>query len=487
MFAAVIDFIPVLLMFLGAMACLVVDLKRTGGRLFVVSIPVLAGAIELLRVMTSATLPVQGNLVANARTSFGIIACCTYAVLILVNGARDFRDPNVNRFYHVLGFLVMGGILGFIYADNLFLIGAFAIITQIFLAILKFIFPSPDKKAYNMLIAVYATGYIGFSIGCLIVNEASAGTGMALSTLVPVSTPALGAFFLVTGMLIMIATFPVSLVVHITLHMRSHASVKLYNVVFSVMACWKMLSLLNALELMGMIVPWILFVLGMASLISAITLIVKEMRTDKEKRIDIFVASSVITDFGIIMLLFSAATEFMNIQLDCLCVFDFTYDASIIMQLLVILASKSLFIVAIKNIKMVFNTDDVTKMGGLKWKQPVALLGFSLGSMAPVFPGLIVLDGVYRVIIQIPNALLLGNITFWILLAMVLATPMWVAIVGSWIFGGKDLPVSIRNAPLPRSRVETATLATMIAFAIAIVIVAIFMPGNSIAGIFLPN
>ncbi len=410
--------------------------------------------------------------------------------MILVNGAGDFRDENANRFYHVLGFLIMGGILGFIYSDNLFLIGSFAMISQVFLAILKFIFPSPDKKAYNMLIAVYATGFIGFSIGCLVINEATAGAGIALSTLDPGSVPVLATFFLVTGMLVMMAAFPVSLVVYMKVHVRSHVSVKLYNLIFMVMACWKFLSLLVALDVYNAVLPWILFALGTGSIVSAVTLMVNEMRTDKERRIDIFVASSIIMDFGIVTLLFSATSEFFYILFNCLCILEFSYDVTIIVQLLIILVSKSLLIASIKNIKKIFNTDDLTKMGGLKSRQPVPLLGFSLGAIAPVFPGLVVLDGVHRVVTHFSSYNIVainGQLAFWMLFATMLVTPVWVAIVGSWIFGGKDLPVSIRNAPLPRSRVETATLATMIIVAIFLVVIAIVVPDTSIAGIFLPN
>ncbi len=67
MLAAVIDFIPVVLMFLGAMACLVVDLRRASGRLFVVSIPALAGIIELLRALVTPAPGIQGNLAASVQ------------------------------------------------------------------------------------------------------------------------------------------------------------------------------------------------------------------------------------------------------------------------------------------------------------------------------------------------------------------------------------------------------------------------------------
>jgi formate hydrogenlyase subunit 3/multisubunit Na+/H+ antiporter MnhD subunit len=475
MLEPILTFLPVLAMYLGAMASLSIDFNKRGSKVLLLLLPALSLALAIVQFIGPGTITgITQNLVISKNNAFMVAACMAITLIILVNGFGDFSDKNVERFYHVLLFLIAGSVCGLLYADNLFILGTFILATEVFISILKFIYPSIDKKLFNALIATFTTGFISIMIGCLIIYNitgnaqylylASFGTPPVPPSL-PV--PPLAMFFLYAGFLIVFAAFPLSLLVHFGLHLKSHVSVKVFNLFFMSALYWKFLQVHDALNMTGIAFDVTSFVLGMGNVVTGIVAISRELIVRKQRRIELVVMASYMIDFGIMLALFGVMGDTGPTGYDI--------QQAIMLQVIITLATKVLFILSVKNITTVFHSDIIEDMEGLKLRRPITLAGYVMGTTGTVYLGIFVLDALYKVLVEVPSSIT-GQVLFWTVLATILFTATWIAVSIAWIFGGKDLPAAVQNAQ-PRSLMkEEATIAILIAFNAVVILLAWLLP-----------
>jgi len=482
---------PVLILYFGAMASLALDFKKILSKAFLLLLP----AVSLLFAVTQLIpVPValgHSNLLATTSNAFMVIVCMVVTCIMLVNGFGDFKDKNVERFYHVLLFLITGSIVGFLYSDNLFLIAMFVLATGIFISILKFIFPAIDKKMFNALIAIFTTGFISIIIGCLIINNTAPGTdnqNLFLSTIDSTAVPALALFFLYSGMLLVFAAFPVSLIVHFGLHLKSHVSVKVFNVLFMAVLYWKYMQIYYALNLSGPIFALVNFALGMGNIITGMSAIVREMAIRKERRIEVLVMSAYVIDFGIMLALYGVLGDVSGNPgyIALIGAWD-PIEIAIMLQILVTLATRILFVFAVKNIVKIFQSDIIEDMEGLKASRPITLIGFIMGTTGSIYLGIFILDGVYPVASVLFLSSWMGLILFVVLFAVLIFTATWVAVSIAWIFGGKDLPVAVKNVQAASLKKENATLVILIGLNALLLFFVLVMPAMSFLNFMVPT
>nr|MDO8088862.1 hypothetical protein [Candidatus Sigynarchaeum springense] len=475
MLEPILTFMPVLAMYFGAMASLSIDFKKRGSKLLLLSLPLLTLALAIVQFLGPGTITgiplAPANLVISRNNTFMVAACMAITFIILVNGFGDFTDKNVERFYHVLLFLIAGTVCGLVYADNLFLLSTFILATEIFISILKFIYPSIDKKLFNALIATFTTGFVSLMIGCLMINNTpGSAQNLYLASLDPAAMPSLAIYFLYTGFLIVFAAFPLSMLVHFGLHVKSHVSVKVFNVFFMSALYWKFLQVHDALNLSGIWFDAMSFMLGMGNVVAGIAAVSRELLSYKQRRIEMIVMGSYIIDFGIILALFGLMGETGLTSHDI--------QRVIMLQIIITLATKVLLILSVKNITKVFHSDIIDEMEGLKLRRPVTLAGYVMGTTGTVYLGIFILDEVYKVATRIPGSIT-AQVLCWSVLIAILFTPTWVAFSIAWIFGGKDLPAPVKNIQ-PRSlRKEEATIIVLIAFNAFLIVLLWLVPSIS--------
>jgi predicted amino acid-binding ACT domain protein len=353
----------------------------------------------------------------------------------------------------------------------LFILGTFILATEIFISILKFIYPSIDKKLFNALIAAFTTGFISLMIGCLMINNiAGNAQNLYLSSLDPAAVPPLAMFFLYAGFLIVFAAFPLSMLVHFGLHLKSHVSVKVFNVLFMSALYWKFIQVHDALNLTGLAFDITSFVLGMGNVVTGITTIARELIGRKQRRIEMVVMASYMIDFGIMLALFGVMGEAgLNAH---------EIQQAIMLQVIITLATKVMFILSVKNITAVFHSDIIEDMEGLRLRRPVTLIGYIMGTTGTVYLGIFILDAIYKVVVEAPTAIT-GQVLFWSVLVAILFTSTWVAVSIAWIFGGKDLPASVQNAQ-PRSLTkEETTITVLIALNAVLILLLWLLPSTA--------
>ncbi|HME52432.1 MAG TPA: hypothetical protein VKM55_09465 [Candidatus Lokiarchaeia archaeon] len=485
MLEAILSFMPIWILFVGAMVSLVIDLNKVASKFLLMVLP----AVSLLFALTqmfplTESLP-NHNLVASPGNAFMVMACMAVTCIIIVNCVSDFKDKNVERFYYVLVFLIAGSICGVLYADNLFLVGLFILITEIFISILKFIYPSIDKKMFNALIAIFTAGFMGIVIGCLIIYNTNPGVDDANLYLTTINTSVItpiALFFLDAGFLFVFAAFPVSLLVHFGLHMKSHASVKVFNVFFMCVLYWKYLSIYQMLRYNWSSFAVVNFILGMANICTGISAIGRELLSNKARRIEMFVLASFIIDFGIILALFGVLDNTALIN-DAGGIMH-TIETAIMLQVLVTLVTKILFILSVKNLVHIFQSDTIDNMEGLKISKPITLLGYVMGTTGTIYLGIFVLDILFQVVATISESLM-AWILFVAVFAVLLFTATWIAISIAWIFGGKDLPSAVKNVKTNLKK-ENVTITVMIAFNAILVAVLLLMPSTSFLAFMIP-
>lgn len=485
MLEAILSFMPILILYVGAMVSLVIDLKKIASKLLLLLLPAISLLFAITQLLPFTESPPNHNLVASPGNAFMVMACMAVTCIIISNSASDFKDKNIERFYYVLLFLIAGSISGVLYADNLFLVGLFILITEIFISILKFIYPSIDKKMFNALLAIFTAGFMGLVIGCLIIYNTSPGTydaNLYLSTMDTSVISPIALFFLDAGFLFVFAAFPVSLLVHFGLHMKSHVSVKVFNVFFMCALYWKYLSIYQVLRFNWSVFALVDFILGIGNICAGIAAIARELISHKIRRIEMLVMASFMIDFGIILALFSVLDntalyfdggEMMQ-----------TIEIAIMLQVLVTLVTKILFIFSVKNIVRIFQSDVIDNMEGLKLTRPITLLGYIMGTTGTIYLGIFILDSLYKVIIIGPMSLMAG-VLFYTVFAVLLFTATWIAVSIAWIFGGKDLPASVKNVETNLKK-ENATLVVLIAFNVILVALLFLMPSTSFLSFMIP-
>ena len=491
MLEAILSFMPIFMLYVGAMVSLVIDLKKTASKMILMLLPALSLLFAITQMLPfSETLP-NHNFIASPGNAFMVMACMAVVCIIIVNCATDFKDKNIERFYYVLLFLIAGSITGVLYADNLFLVGIFILATEIFISILKFIYPATDKKMFNALIAIFTAGFIGIVIGCLIIYNTSPGiddANLYLSTIDASVISPLALFFLDAGFLLVFAAFPVSLLVHFGLHMKSHVSVKVFNVFFMCALYWKYLSIYEVLKYNWIIFAIINFILGIGNTITGIAAITRELATSKVRRIELLVMASFMIDFGIILALFGVLYE-MPLYSFCgsggsFCLGPNVIEQAIILQLLVTLVTKILFIFSVKNIVRIFQSDAIDNMEGLKISRPITLIGYVMGTTGTIYLGIFVIDSIYQVLAAFNDALMVW-ILFFTVFAVLLFTATWIAITITWIFGGKDLPAAVKNVETNLKKEDT-TLVVLIAFNAILVALLFLMPSMAFLNSLIP-
>ncbi|MEX2684230.1 MAG: hypothetical protein Q6373_021850 [Candidatus Sigynarchaeota archaeon] len=475
MLEPILTFMPILAMYFGAMASLSIDFKKRGSKILLLSLPLLVLVLAIVQFLGPGSITeiqlAPANLVISRNNTFMVAACMAITSIILVNGFDDFSDKNVERFYHVLLFLIAGTVCGLVYADNLFILSTFILATEVFISILKFIYPSIDKRLFNALIATFTTGFVLLMAGCLIIsNTPGSAQDLYLALLEPASMPTLAMYFLYTGFLVVFAAFPVSLLVHFGLHVKSHVSVKVFNVFFMGALYWKFLQVHDALNLSGTWFDATSFILGMGNVVTGIASISRELLSRKQHRIEMIVMGSYMIDFGIVLALFGLAGETGLIGHEI--------QQAMMLQIIITLATKVMLILSVKNITKVFHSDLIDDMEGLKLRRPVTLVGYVMGTTGAIYLGIFILDEVYKVAASISGSIT-AQVLFWSILIVILFTPTWVAISIAWIFGGKDLPAPVKNAQ-PRSlKKEEATIGMMIALNAVLILLLWLMPSIS--------
>ncbi len=472
MLEPILTFLPVLAMYFGALASLSIDFKKRGGKTLLLFLPLLSLVLAIVQFLGPGTItgiPLEpANLVISKNNTFMVAACMAITAIIIVNGFGDFTDKNVERFYHVLLFLIAGTVCGLIYADNLFILGAFILATEVFISILKFIYPSIDKKLFNALIVTFTTGFILLMIGCLMISNVPGNAqNLYLATLDPAFVPPLAMFFLYAGFLIVFAAFPVSLLVHSGLHLKSHVSVKVFNLFFVSALYWKFLQVHDALNLAGIAFDTTSFVLGMGNLVAGIAAVLRELLGRKQRRIEMLVMASYMVDFGIMLALFGVMGETGPTGHDI--------QRSIMLQVIITLATKVMLVLSVKNITKAFHSDIIEDMEGLKLRRPVTLAGYVMGTTGTVYLGIFILDAVYKVAVEAPGSIT-AQVLSWSILVAILFTATWVAVSIAWIFGGKDLPASVKSVQPRSMRREEATIAILIACNVVMIVLLWFLP-----------
>lgn len=479
MLEPILTFLPVMAMYLGALASLSIDFKKRGSKILLLLLPVVSLVLAIVQFFGSG-LPsmTPSNFVISESNTFMVIACMANTCIVLVSGFGDISEKNVERFYHVLLFLISGSACGLLYSDNLFVLGTFILATEIFISILKFIYPSIDKKLFNALIAAFTTGFIFLMIGCLMINNIPGNVqNLYLSRLDPAAVPPLAMFFLYAGFLIVFAAFPVSMLVHLGLHLKSHVSVKLFNVFFMSALYWKFLQVQDAVNMTGLAFDATSFVLGMGNVIAGVAAIARELIAMKQRRIEMIVLASYMIDFGIMLAMFGLVGQ--------VGITAHEIQQAIMLQVMITLATKTMFIVSVKNISRVFHSDIIEDMEGLKIRRPVTLAGYVMGTLGTVYLGIFILDAVFKVIDNMPGAIM-GHVLFWSVLVVIMFTSTWIAVTIAWIFGGKDLPAAVQNTQ-PRSMTkEEATIVVLIALnAIFILILYVLPPSTFLESLLL--
>jgi formate hydrogenlyase subunit 3/multisubunit Na+/H+ antiporter MnhD subunit len=485
MLEPILTFLPVLAMFLGALASLSIDFKKRGSNLLLLLLPVLSLALAIAQFLDPGIQSAPANLVISKNNAFMVAACMAITFIILVNGFGDFSDKNAERFYHVLLFLIAGTVCGLLYADNLFILGTFILATEVFISILKFIYPSIDKKMFNALIATFTTGFISLMIGCLMIYNVTGNaqylylSSFGAPTVPPIApVPPLALFFLYAGFLIVFAAFPMSMLVHFGLHLKSHVSVKVFNLFFTSALYWKFLQVHDALNLTGIAFDATSFVLGMGNMVAGIAAISRELIGRKQRRIEMVVMASYMIDFGIMLALFGLMGEAGMA--------GYEIQQAIMLQVIVTLATKVLFILSVKNITNVFHSDVIEDMEGLRLRRPVTLAGYVMGTAGTVYLGIFILDAVYKVIAEAPSSIT-GQVLFWGILVTILFTSTWIAVTIAWIFGGKDLPASVQNTQPRGLRKDEATIALLIAFNAVVVLLLWLLPSAAFLEAMMPG
>jgi len=470
MLQAIVTFLPVLLLMIGAMLCLVVNFETIAGRLVVIAIPLLAILFTVFQFYTQ-TGPPGDNLLATPQNAFMIIVTLS-VIIVIIATARDFTDEHTKRFFHVLIFLMATSITGFLYSNNMFLIGMFGILSGIVISTLRFIFPATNNRVYNELLVAYCTGTILYFIGAIMIQEVSPSDGSFLAELPLVTIPDLARYTLFAGLLIMAATFPVSLLVDWNLHVKSHDGVKMFNILLGVVMYWKYMQFADAAGFYNVITTWVNGILGLGNIVAGIAIVSREMLRNKDRRIDVVVLGAILIDFGTIQMLYSAAGELANSTT----LVNFLADA-IMLQLLITLSTKIPLLLAVKNIKTIFKTDAINEMGGLKLRAPATLVGFIAGTTGSVYLGIFVLNEIYTVTPW--GVLSFTAILFVAEFVLLIFAPTWTALAIAKIFGGKDLPISMKNAPWPRLAIERMGLAIMVALQVVFILALVFTPSNS--------
>ncbi|MFX0101702.1 MAG: hypothetical protein ACFFCS_19210 [Candidatus Hodarchaeota archaeon] len=484
MLEPVIEYMPILVFFLGAMFCLVFDYKKKATRLFLILIPVVSILFivsQILQPMSSSSM----NLSLADEGLFMILICIVFSIFVLINWFEDFKNQNVEIFSHALGFLITGSILGFIYSDNLFLVGIFTLMTQVFMTLLKFISSASNKKVLNLLLFLFCLGFIFFLIGCLILFQSSGTSQLFLSSFNVASVPLPALVFIFLGMLINIGAFPISYLVYHNIFSNSHVSIKIFYLLFHSIIAWKFLKISDILSLFGPVYTVIYFILGLVNIFTGIGLIFHEIIYSQERKLNNLISSSIIVDFGVIIALIGMLGEIRDQPVDPDILESLIMDQHyiIVLQVIITMLTKIVFIASGKNVEKIFQDDLMDEMGGLKFSRPSTLVGFLLGGLGNVILGIFVMDGIYKnlngFIAMVPGTIFISGIfLFFIFIIIALFTITWFAFALVKIFGG-NLPIRIKSAPRTVLRNEDATIILMVILNIAMLVILILAPSLS--------
>ncbi|MBD3185553.1 hypothetical protein GF325_01895 [Candidatus Bathyarchaeota archaeon] len=480
MLKPLIDLFPILLLFIGAMGCLSLDFRKPRTKYFLLAL--LCCIILLIIIMGIwGAPPDNGNYLTDTSNYLMIVVCLVQAVLISVNSNDDFEDMNIERFHHVSSLLIIAGLIGFLFMDNLFLAGSFLLMALVLLSLLNFIYPTNNKRALNLLISTFGIGFVMYMLGCLSLLELGLPVTFSGISSSPLDVPLFIQWFFFIGLLFMASSFPISIIIYKNLLGGSHLSVKFFFMLIMSIISWRMLEYFNVLGLFESGFHHVMYLLGVANIITALVLISQFLVKTTEKRLSTIIMLSIIMDFGMqftIIGLGGIASTPGSMQLT---------GNMFILQTSITLLAKSCLIASSKNLKKLFHNDDIIEnMGGVKFSQPVTLAGFITGTMGASILSVFTLDGLYSVLelngYQFPGVLL-----FWLFTIIIFFNIGWSTIIITWVFGGKELPIAIRQEPRQDLTNENLTIAFLVACCLLIALFLVFSPNLGFLSVFLPE
>ncbi|MHA1680411.1 MAG: hypothetical protein ACTSUE_05345 [Promethearchaeota archaeon] len=453
MFESITQLMPVATLFMGALLSLSLDFKSVKSKVILLAILTIAFASLLFQVVIPP-IPANENVVTLTSALFMMAICVIQATIILINGEKDFKDENVERFYYVLSFMVTAGIVGFLYMDNIFLIGVFIFIACVFLVLLNFIYPKTNKRALNILLSLFTTGFVFLMIGSLILLDVTHGL-VSLSSIKSAALPL--PFYLqiilYTGTLIIAGVFPAGILLYKNMLQTSHISVKILFLVLISMVSWKTILIFDGLGLLGGGLNVLTIWLGIGSVVAGIVMVSRAILSPLEKRVSRILVYSLVADFGLVLMAIGYIGNVASFGTAAL-----NHAKSIVvLQIIVILLTRSCFIATNKNLKLIFGSDMIEEMGGIKASRPVTLAGYLAGTTGSGILGIFVLDGIYTSVSNTATTFL-GIIFFWTFLIWLFFTIAWATITASWIFGGKDIPVTVKKNSATFLKRENATV-----------------------------
>lgn len=481
MLQPVLEFFPAFLFFFVAMASLVMDFRKRSTLAFMLGIQAVALLLAMSQVIAPPAVVPGSNLIASPPNAFMVIVCLFNSLLVTTTTHGDFKDGTVDKFTHALVFLILGTQGLFIYTDNLFIAGTCAFTTFMFLSLLKFIYPSIEKRTLNVLVSIMTTGYVLFMVGCLVTYQLAGDVNIHLSTMDLDAVPDVGRWLLFAGLLVMAATFPFSMAVHGRLFTRSHVSVKMLDVLFFAVIYWKFVHVLLAAGLATPVTTTIMFLAGIAGVLAGAAIIVKEI--DKEsKDIITIITGAIIIDFSWMLVLHGMLAEVIITGHGPAAI---TLSNAIMVQLVAIVSTKILLVAAVKNIQLIFKSDSLEAMGGIKGTKPATLVAFLMGTTGTIYTGIFVLDAIHATL-GLAGSPVTAQVAFWMMLASFLFTATWTAFLLARVFGGKEVPLIVKNMPAFELRNENAAIIPMIVMNVLLFTALLLAPSISFIGFMLP-
>ncbi|MHA1791646.1 MAG: hypothetical protein ACTSVI_03310 [Promethearchaeota archaeon] len=472
MLEIIIQLFPIFMFFLGAMASLVLDLKKRNSRILLILVPVISMVYSFIQLLDSESINAMNYSIRTNGLIFSMVNLA-FMIIVLIGNIGDFTDDAMEKFHHMLSFLTMGCLMAFIFSDNLFIIGMTMLLSQLFIAILKYISQPENKRMFNVMISVMVIGFILYMAGTLILLQVENPGEMTLTYFLnQEKVDPLPAMLIYLGFSSTGSAIPAGYFMLKNVHEQSHFSVNMLHLIFTGTFFWKMLEFNLNLNFLQEIMPMIDFLFGVGGITLGVILILKNFVFKPDNKISSLLSASILNDVGLIFLLFGILKSLLyQDSMNMANIVQWT----IILEILIMITTKLALILSIKNIKIIFNTEYIEEMGGIKLSRPITLLGQVFGVFGTPLLGIFILDSIHVIFNEIGNELI-EVISFFMIMFVLMFNSTWGTISIMRVFGGKEIPVAVKSRISINLNSEEGIILISIASTIFIFMILAFAP-----------
>ncbi|MHA1369088.1 MAG: hypothetical protein ACTSRA_05145 [Promethearchaeota archaeon] len=476
-----LDHIPFLIFFLIGVFCLVINFRSNQTFHLFIFIQVITVIILILQLLFEPEGD-YGNFAFGGNTLLVIIIILTYSTIIIYSSRDDHKILNVKRFSYMLYFFIEGSLIAVAYSNNLLVLGVFILLAMIFLTISRFIQHSGEKRTIGTLFIISFTGYVLYMVGIYLALKENNYNSLLLNDLEYIEISQETLIFILLGLSFFTCIFPIGYILMRNFFQGSNFSIQLFFLLFYIIITWKfatfILSLAELTRTLGIFVT-LSFILAVVCMIFGMANSIRILIKRYEKNLNHLIINFLLVDIGIINAFISVIGE-SKFHLDK--IDENTILGAMLLQMLVLLASKSILLMSVKNIKKIFDTDILDNMGGIKLRNPITTIGFLFGSLGNVYLGIYTLDGLY----SIGFTLITVCLFFWFFTCVTLYSTIWTGLTFSWIFLGSKVPIQVtRNIHLNLKKEDTS-MVIMIACVAFLLIMMMVIPSANLLAYMIP-